>query len=70
MYCINTGYWTKLLVCGDRCNTNFVGAIRRGTKNVFTRPETRNLKMNIQGIEYATYILHNALHTNAGILPC
>jgi hypothetical protein len=51
-----------IIVCGDSCNTNFVGAVRRRTKNVFTRLETRNLKMNIQGM------LHNALHTSAGIL--
>jgi hypothetical protein len=56
-----------ITICGDSCNTNFVGAVRRGAKYVFTRLETRNLKMNIQGIEYATYILHNALHTSAGI---
>jgi hypothetical protein len=51
------------------CNTDFVGAVKRGTKNVFTRLNTRNFKMNIEGIGCVAYILYNALHTSAGILP-
>jgi hypothetical protein len=37
--------------CGDNCNTNFRGAARKGTNNVFAKLMTSNLKMNIRGID-------------------
>jgi hypothetical protein len=54
---------------GDDCNTNFGGAARRGTNNVFANLKTSNLKMKIPGIGCAAHILHNALQTSADILP-
>jgi hypothetical protein len=33
--------------CGENCNTNFGGAARSGTNNVFAKLKTSNLKMNI-----------------------
>jgi hypothetical protein len=39
-----------------------------GINNVFAKLNTRDLKMNIQGIEYATHILHNTLQPSADIL--
>lgn len=53
---------------GDNCNTNFGGAARRGTKNVFTILNN-NLKTNICGIGCAAHILHNAMQTSTDILP-
>jgi hypothetical protein len=53
--------------CGDNCNTNFGGAARKGTNNVFAKLTTSGLKMNIRGIERAARILHNALRTSADI---
>jgi hypothetical protein len=50
---------------GDNFNTNFGGAARRGTNNVFAKLKTSNLKMNIQGKRCAVPILHNVLHTSA-----
>jgi hypothetical protein len=55
--------------CGDNCNTNFRGAARKGTNNVFAKLTTSNLKMNICGIGCAAHILHKALRTSADILP-
>jgi hypothetical protein len=55
--------------CGDNCSTNFAGAARKGTNNVFAKLTTNNLKMNIRGIGCAAHILHNALQTSADILP-
>jgi len=53
---------------GDNCNTNFGGAARRGTKNVF--PFLNNdLKTNISGIGCAAHNLHNAMQTSTDILP-
>jgi len=53
---------------GDNCNTNFGGAARRETKNVFTILNN-NLKTNISGIGCAAHILHNAMQTSTDILP-
>ncbi|KAL4098108.1 hypothetical protein QTP88_022777 [Uroleucon formosanum] len=53
---------------GDNCNTNFGGAARRGTKNVFTILNN-NFKTNISGIGRAAHILHNAMQTSTDILP-
>ncbi|KAL4131790.1 hypothetical protein QTP88_009047 [Uroleucon formosanum] len=53
---------------GDNCNTNFGGAARRRTKNVFTILNN-NLKTNISGIGSAAHILHNAMQTSTDILP-
>jgi hypothetical protein len=47
--------------CRDNCNTNFGGASRKGTKNVFAKLTTSDLKMNIRGTGCAAHILHNAL---------
>jgi hypothetical protein len=51
------------------CNTNFVGAARKGTNNVFAKLMTSDLKMNIRGIGCAAHILHSALRASADILP-
>jgi hypothetical protein len=53
----------------DNCNTNFRGAARKGTNNVFAKLTTSDLKINIRGIGCAAHILHNALRTSADILP-
>jgi hypothetical protein len=38
MYWISTSYQAKLFpFYGDNCNTNFGGAARKGTNNVFAR---------------------------------
>jgi hypothetical protein len=55
--------------CGDNCSTDFGGAARGGTNNVFAKLKTSDLKMKIQGIACATHILHNAVQTSADILP-
>jgi hypothetical protein len=55
--------------CGDKCNTNFGRAARKGTNVVFAKLTTSDLKMNICGIECAAHILHNAFRTCADILP-
>jgi hypothetical protein len=47
--------------CADNCNTNFGGAARNGTNNVFAKLTTSDLKMNIRGTGCAVHILHNAL---------
>jgi hypothetical protein len=52
----------------DNCNTNFEGAARKGTNNVFAKLKTSNLKTNIQSTRYAAHILCNALQTTADIL--
>jgi hypothetical protein len=50
----------------DISDTNFGGAARRGTNNVFVRQKANNLKMST-GCD--AHILHNALQTSADILP-
>jgi hypothetical protein len=53
---------------GDNCNTNFGGAARRGTKNVFTILNN-NLKTKISGIGCAVHILYNnAMQPSTDIL--
>lgn len=42
--------------CGDRCNTHFGGAARRGTNNIFAKLENINLDMNIQSTGCAVRI--------------
>jgi hypothetical protein len=49
--------------------TNFGGAARKGTNNVFVKLTTSDLKMNIRGTGCAAHIWHNALRTSADILP-
>jgi hypothetical protein len=58
-----------IAICGDNCNTNFGGAARKGTDNVFAKLTTSDLKINIRGIQCAAHILYNALRTSADILP-
>lgn len=53
---------------GDKCNTNFGGAAKRGTNNTFTLQKTSNLKTNIQGTGCAGLILHHALQASSDIL--
>jgi hypothetical protein len=55
--------------CVDNCKTNFGGAARKGTNNVFANLTTSDLKMNIRGIVCAAHILHTAIRTSADILP-
>jgi hypothetical protein len=55
--------------CGDNCNTNFGGAARKGTINVFAKLTIIDLEMNIRCIGCAAHILHSALPTSADILP-
>jgi hypothetical protein len=55
--------------CGNNCNTNFGGATRRGTNNVFAKLKTSSLKMKTQGVGCAAHILHYALQRSADILP-
>lgn len=60
--------WDKIIAfCGDKCNTNFGGAARRETVHVYAKIKISNLKINIQGIGCAAYILHNALQTSVDI---
>jgi hypothetical protein len=56
-------------ICGENRNTDFVGAARRGTDNVFAKLKTSNLKLKIQAVGRAARILHKALQTSADILP-
>jgi hypothetical protein len=58
-----------LAFCEDNYNTNFGGAARKGTNNVFAKLTTSDLKINIRGIGCVAHILHNALRTSADILP-
>jgi hypothetical protein len=55
--------------CGDNWNTNFRGAARKGTKNMFVKLTTSDLKMNILGTGWTVHIFYNALQTSADILP-
>jgi len=52
---------------GDKCNTNFGGDERSGTKNVFTILNNI-LKTNISGIGFAAHILHNDMQISTDIL--
>jgi hypothetical protein len=49
MYWISTSYQTKLLPFVGITVTNFGGAARKGTNNVFAKLMTSDFKMNIQG---------------------
>lgn len=54
--------------CGDNTNSNFGGAARKGTRNIF-----HNLKMvlnrDILGVGCAAHIVHNTIKTAADCLP-
>jgi hypothetical protein len=54
-------------LCGDNCNTSFDEAARTGMNEVFTKPTTSNLKMNIRGIRCTVNILHSDFQTSADI---
>jgi hypothetical protein len=69
MYWISTSCQTKLLPFVGITVTNFGGAARKGTNNVFVKLTTSDLEMNIRDIGCAAHILHNALRTSADILP-
>jgi hypothetical protein len=47
MYKINISYHTKLLPFVVTTVTNFGGAVRRGTNNIFAMLKTSNLKISI-----------------------
>jgi len=51
----------------DNCNTSFGGAVRKGTKHVFTILNN-NLITNIYGIGCVAHIRHNAMQTSTDIL--
>lgn len=54
--------------CGDNCNTNFGGVLRRGQNNVYALLK-KELGRNIIGIGCGAHILHNTIQHDVDVLP-
>lgn len=54
--------------CADNANTNFGGAARKGTNNIFAKLN-EELQQKLIGVGCAAHIIHNAIQHAADLLP-
>lgn len=67
---LNRYHLTEKIIAfsADNTNTNFGGAARRGTNNVYTKL-CGEVKRQVVGVGCAAHILHNSVQTAADCLP-